>query len=251
MTKVLLPLYFVAALALPAAGGDAEDASSIREKLATRLPGLTIGAVTPTSVAGVYAVDTDNGEIRKTLHVVGGGSHVIAGDLYALVDGGPVNRTEARRENHRRGLLGELAPQDTIVFPTTGMRRAVLHVFTDVSCPHCRAFHADVPALNNLGIEVRYLAFARAGPDSETAKRMASAWCAPDPGAALTALKRDEAVPTMSCDDPVAAQFELARQAGVEGTPSVVTESGTLIHGHAAPAELAVRLGLEPREKKH
>ena len=75
---------------------------------------------------------------------------------------------------------------------------------------------------------------------------MASAWCAGDPGAALAALKRDETIPAASCDDPVAAQFELGRQVGVEGTPTSVAESGRLIHGHVGPAEMAVRLGLQP-----
>lgn len=246
MTRTLLPLCLATGLGVSAAGAESADATAIREKLVTGLPGLSIGTVTPTAVAGVYAVETDNGEMRKTLHVVDGGSHVIVGDLYALAPGGPVNRTEARRENRRRELLGALDPADAIVFPATGARRTVLHVFTDVDCQHCRAFHADVPALNGLGIEVRYLAFARAGPDSKTAERMASAWCAADRGAALAALKRDDAIPAASCDDPVAAQFELGRQVGVKGTPTLVAESGRVIHGHVQPAEVAVRLGLEP-----
>lgn len=246
MIRIPLTLCIAATLGVSTAGAESADATAIREKLLTRLPGLSISAVTPTAVTGVYAVETDNGETRKTLHVVDGGSHVIAGDLYALASGGPFNRTEARREIRRRELLNALDPTDAIVLPAIGTRRAVLHVFTDVDCPHCRAFHADVPTLNDLGIEVRYLAFARAGPDSETAERMAWAWCSEDPGAALTALKRDDAIPAASCDDPVATQFELARQVGIEGTPTSVAESGRLIHGHVHPAEMAVRLGLEP-----
>ena len=70
MTRTLLPLCIAATLGVSAAGVENADAAAIREKLLTRLPGLSIGAVTPTPVAGVYAVDTDNGEMRKTLHVV-------------------------------------------------------------------------------------------------------------------------------------------------------------------------------------
>lgn len=246
MTRYLV-LCVAAALGVSAAGAEGGDAVAIREKLVGHLPGLSIGDVTPTAVAGVFAVETDNGEMRRTLHVVDGGSHVIAGDLYALVPDGPVNRTEARREVRRRELLGALDPADAIVFPATGALRSVLHVFTDVGCPYCRDFHADVPALNALGIEVRYLAYARAGPDSAAAERMALAWCAAEPGAALAALKRDEEIPASSCDDPVAAQFELGRQVGVEGTPTSVTESGRLIHGHMPPAAMAAQLGLEAR----
>ena len=137
MTGTLLPLCVAAALSVSAAGAESADTAAIRERLADGLPGLSIGTVTPTAVAGVYAVETDNGEMRKTLHVVDGGSHVIVGDLYALAPGGPINRTEARRESRRREVLAALAPADAIVFPATGQRRAVLHVFTDVDCPHC------------------------------------------------------------------------------------------------------------------
>lgn len=133
VTKTLLPICIAAALAGSAAGTENADAAAIREKLVTRLPGLSIGSVTPTAVAGVYAVETDNGEVRKTLHVVGGGSHVIAGDLFALAPGGAINRTEARREIRRRELLGALGPADAIVFPATGVRRAVLCLRTSTA----------------------------------------------------------------------------------------------------------------------
>lgn len=132
MSRTLLPLCLAAALGVSAAGAESSDATAIREKLVTRLPGFLIGAVTPTAVPGVYAVETDNGEMRKTPHVVDGGSHVIAGDLYALAPGGPVNRTEVRRESRRRELLGALDPARAIVFPATGARRTVF------ACVHRR-----------------------------------------------------------------------------------------------------------------
>ena len=63
---------------MSAPGAEGGDAAAIREKLVSRLPGLSIGDVTPTAVAGVFSVETDNGEMRRTLHVVDSGSHVMA-----------------------------------------------------------------------------------------------------------------------------------------------------------------------------
>ena len=36
-------------------------------------------------------------------------------------------------------------------------------VFTDVDCPYCARLHDRVAEYNALGIEIRYLAFPRAG----------------------------------------------------------------------------------------
>ena len=41
---------------------------------------------------------------------------------------------------------------------------------------------------NALGIEVRYLAYPRAGLESQTADKIVSAWCADNRNEALTAL---------------------------------------------------------------
>ncbi|TVR63420.1 MAG: hypothetical protein EA420_07220, partial [Candidatus Competibacteraceae bacterium] len=40
-------------------------------------------------------------------------------------------------------------------------------------------------------------------------------------------------------DNPVQAQYELAQQLGIRGTPSLVLESGEMIPGYVPPAQLA------------
>ena len=49
--------------------------------------------------------------------------------------------------------------------------------------------------MNAMGIEVRYLAFPRAGVGSKTYNSMVSAWCADDPNTAITALKARQTIP--------------------------------------------------------
>ena len=105
--------------------------------------------------------------------------------------------------------------------PGAGKVKATVTVFTDIDCGYCRKLHQEVPELNRLGIAVRYLAYPRAGIDSDSYNKIVSAWCSNDPLGALTKAKRGEAIPTRKCDNPVARQYALGSEVGVTGTPTV------------------------------
>ena len=219
------------------------DEAAIMVIMRERLPELTVHEVLSTPVDGVYAVETENEHTSKTLHAIGGGSHVIVGDLFALAPGGPVNLTEKRRNARRQHLLSGVEPTDYIEYiPPNPVH--VLTVFTDVDCHYCRQFHEDVGKLHRYGIGVRYLAFPRAGERSATWTRMISAWCADDPPAALSRLKEGKSVPSATCADPVAQHYELASALGATGTPTLFTETGQKLSGYRPAAELAEILGV-------
>jgi thiol:disulfide interchange protein DsbC len=124
------------------------------------------------------------------------------------------------------------------------VRKATISVFTDVDCGYCRKLHLEVPELNARGIEVRYLAFPRQGTTSPSFDKLVSAWCAADRNDAITRLKRGETIPRKSCANPVERQYVLGHQMGVEGTPAIIFEDGSLHPGYAPAADLAKLLGL-------
>ena len=100
--------------------------------------------------------------------------------------------------------------------------------------------------MNQMGIEVRYMAYPRAGVGSESYRKIASAWCAQDRQVALTQLKNREEIPDNVCPgNPVADQFMLGQEAGVRGTPALVLENGTMVPGYVSAADLAGRMGLK------
>ncbi|MGB1142028.1 MAG: DsbC family protein, partial [Halioglobus sp.] len=164
-----------------------------------------------------------------------------------FTDGGQfVNLTEKRRDGERLALMAGVAKEDMIIFSPEGETRTHISVFTDITCGYCRKLHQEVPELNRRGIEVRYLAYPRAGLGTPGFAQLVTAWCAKDPREALTQLKNGEQVPAQSCaDNPVAAQFELGQAVGVRGTPALVTEDGTLVPGYQTADQLMVTLGLE------
>ena len=221
-------------------GAEAADETALRERLAELLPGMPVSTVAQSPLPGIYAVEMEDGSV---LYADAEVSHVIAGDMYALTEAGPVNLAEVRRQERRRQLLADVDPSDTIVFAPKETK-AVVNVFTDVDCGYCRKLHQERAELADYGIEVRYLAYPRAGTDSQTYENMVSAWCATDRQQAITRLKQGERVPAKTCENPVAEQYRLGALVGVGGTPTLVTPSGELIPGYMPAAELAKRLGV-------
>jgi thiol:disulfide interchange protein DsbC len=135
-----------------------------------------------------------------------------------------------------------------VVYEAVGERKATLTVFTDVDCPYCRKLHAEVEALNDMGIAVRYLAFPRTGLNTETHIKMISTWCAPDRLAMMTSAKRGGDVPKADCENPVASQYQLGREVGVTGTPALVLEDGTILPGYVPAATLGSYLLATPAQ---
>jgi thiol:disulfide interchange protein DsbC len=96
-----------------------------------------------------------------------------------------------------------------------------------------------------MGIEVRYLAYPRAGINSEAYNKIATAWCSDTPQQALTDLKNGSRLPTNVCaGNPVAEHYRLGAKVGVNGTPAIVLMDGTMIPGYRPAADFAEIFGL-------
>jgi thiol:disulfide interchange protein DsbC len=92
------------------------------------------------------------------------------------------------------------------------------------------------------GISVEYLFFPRAGLNSESYTKAVNVWCATDRRKALTEAKLDKPVPKKTCANPVAADFELGRKVGVDGTPAIYAPDGTQLGGYLPPDQMLARL---------
>ncbi|WGL16603.1 DsbC family protein [Microbulbifer bruguierae] len=249
MTFFKQPLVAIASLLLAAAGQvavaevDAAVASQIKAKLAASSPNAQFGEVRESAVNGLYEVDVNGGNV---LFVSKDGGHFIAGDLFQVTPERVVNISEQRRGLSRAAVLKGVDLKDMIVYSPKGETKARIYVFTDVDCGYCQKLHNDVPELNRRGIEVRYLAFPRAGVNSVGYRKIATAWCADDPNKTLTDLKNRKNVPLNVCkDNPVAAQYKLGNEAiDVRGTPTIVMEDGTVVPGYVPPETLAKALGI-------
>lgn len=215
----------------------ADDVAVVKEAVTRVLPGVSIDALNPSPVPGLYEVTTGN----RLLYVTADGRYMLAGDLIDLVS--RTNLSQERRGSLIGRSLDAIGEGNMIVFAPKQVKRTIT-VFTDVDCPYCARLHQEVPELLRNGVKVRYLLFPRQGEGSETYKRAVAVWCAPDRQKALGAAKGGGKIELRSCDNPVARHVALGHSVGVDGTPTIVTDAGQVVPGYAPAAELLRMLGL-------
>jgi thiol:disulfide interchange protein DsbC len=191
--------------------------------------------------SGLFQVVLASGE---RLYTVEDGRFLLTGDLYEVSENEIVNLTEMQRNGERLAAIEALNPDDIISFAPAGETKKVVYAFTDIDCGYCRKLHDEVQDYTDLGIEIRYLAFPRAGVGSASFQKYVSAFCAADNKQSLTDAKAGREIPTLNCENPVAAQYELGRMLGVSGTPSLILDSGQMVPGYVPAADLARQLGL-------
>ncbi len=243
--KSALIVVLVAVAPVGLAGEPLAKAQLDKLRAALEVPsvGLKVSSAQASEIPGLYEVQFTNGPlVYSTLQ----GDFFVVGDLYSVTPQGYVNLAEKRRDGERVEKLAKLNRDDMIIFSPEGETRAHITVFFDTTCHYCQKLHEEVPQLNKNGVEVRYLAYPRAGLGSDTFKQLASAWCADDPRDAFTKLTNKQAIPEDVCaDNPIAAQYQFGQEMGVQGTPAIITQTGQMIPGYQAAAELMVTLGLK------
>jgi thiol:disulfide interchange protein DsbC len=216
------------------AADDADNSEKVRAAL-SELIGAQVAkdaSIEPAPIAGLYEAIIAG----YVFYVSEDGKFIIRdGDILDLTQDAK-NITEERRNGLRLDALKQVDIKDSINFKPEGESKYVVYVFTDVDCPYCSKLHKEVPEMNKVGIEIRYLAFPRAGMGSPTYKTMQSVWCAKDQQAAMTKAKNRESIDPLECDNPIEEEYKLGVQLGVTGTPAMILPDGKLLPGYA-PAD--------------
>ena len=216
-----------------------EIGNQMAERLLELSPQMQVERVISLEELGMYAIEISGG---RTIYGMEDGIHFFTGNLFRF-DGGVTNLSELRQNKKRERLMNAISDEDTIAFGESEGRFAeTITVFTDVDCGYCRKFHNEIDQYNNLGISIKYLAFPRAGIDSESYTKMVSAWCSDQADLSITLLKDNKSIPSNSCENSVAEQFELGRTLGITGTPALITQSGKLLPGYVPAQELLMLL---------
>jgi thiol:disulfide interchange protein DsbC len=217
----------------PAKGED------IRVQLAKKIPGAKPEDVRPSAIAGIYEVAMG----RSSVHITADGKYLISGDLYEIK--GPetfTNLTDEHRSEGRIKSLATVKDADIIAFGPANAKHSIT-VFIDVDCGYCRKLHSEIAELNKLGVRVRYAAYPRSGPGTESWAKMEAVWCAKDRRSALTRSQLGEDIGAATCGaTPVASQYRLGEEMGVDGTPAIFTDTGKQIGGYLPPQQLLAQL---------
>lgn len=142
-------------------------------------------------------------------------------------------------DDKKPSILSGIKNNEMIIYKPKGHTKAVVTIFTDLECGYCRKLHTEIPKLNDMGIEVRYLAFPRHGIGSNTYNRMVSIWCSSNPRDALEKAMWGEMPANKTCSHSIDAQYQLGRKLGISGTPTLVFQDGTVLGGYETAERIA------------
>ncbi|MEN9705279.1 MAG: hypothetical protein RLZZ393_1158, partial [Pseudomonadota bacterium] len=235
---MMIPLLAALVALSAAAQVPVPKSADPRVELAAKIPGARPDDLRATPVPGIFELVHGAG----VSYLSADGKYLFAGDLYRVGENGDLpNLTEERRKELRVKLLAAVPESEMIVFGPKSAKYTV-NVFTDVDCPWCRRLHGQMGEYNRLGVRVRYLAWPRSAPKTESWVKAQNVWCARDRGDALGKAIVGAPVASASCADPVQRHYELGRRLGVKGTPGIVLADGELIPGYMPPEDLAQHL---------
>ena len=238
---LLLGLLSVTLVTLASAAQSATETDP-RVAIAARIPGATPDQLRATPIPNIYELSRG----ADVAYVTTDGKYAFSGDLIDL----PQNKdlTEAHKRDVRLKEIGEIPESEMVVFGPREARYTVT-VFTDVDCAYCRRLHSQISDYNRMGIRVRYLFYPRTGPNTSSWTKAEQVWCSDDRNDALTRAKLDQPLKAKPCaNNPVARDYALGKEFGLEGTPSILTPDGVLIGGYLPPAELLEELKKTQRQ---
>lgn len=219
-------LVLFSLLAASLSGFAHADDAAIKQSLEKL--GVQSSDIQPSPVAGMKTVLTGSG----VLYVTEDGKHIIQGPMYDVSGARPVNVTNQLLMKNLNALEKEM-----IVYKAQ-QEKHVITVFTDITCGYCHKLHEEMKDYNALGITVRYLAFPRAGVQSPAEQDMKSIWCAKDRNKAFDDAMNGKEVQPATCGIDIANHYALGVQFGVNGTPAIVLQDGTLVPGYQGPKEM-------------
>lgn len=213
-----------------------QELAQVKKAIAQNVPPFLLKSVKASPVAGLFEVVEGNNVVYYSKD----GKFKFVGDL--LEPQARVNHTQNARNVLFKAkfeqVFASVDKDSFIKFPAKGDKKGHLNVFTDVDCVFCRKLHKEVPELTDMGVEVRYYLYPRAGINSHTAQVLESVWCADDQQDAMNKAKLGKKIPTRSCDNPIEKHIALATDLGLRGTPFIITDSGQRIGGYAPAKQL-------------
>lgn len=242
----ILPIVLLLGIAVTSVAKEApisKNNAQIVALLKETYPDLELKEVKMTAVDGVEEIIFVDG---RSVFSLNGSKYFIKGELFRASDQGMISVRDERYQQERKEMLKTTKAEDMIIYAAEGKKKSEMTIFVDTDCGYCRKLHEEIPALNKMGVEVRYLAFPRAGLESGSFKDMNSIWCSPDRNAKIDKLFSYGTIPQRECkESPVAKQYNLARSAGIISTPAIVLSDGTLVMGYKPAEKFKQILGLE------
>ena len=244
--KKIITVIAVSLLSLTLSTAQADE-NTIKESIAKSMPTMKIDAIKASEVKALYEV-----LVGSTVFYVSEDGKYLIEDHGHLIDiAARKDLTEGKLNESHVKAINKLGVDKMIIFkPKTS--KYTVSIFTDIDCGYCRKLHSELDSYMAEGITIQYIFFPRTGKNTESYKKAISVWCAGDAEArktALTAAKKGATPKEKTCDNPIDEQMEIGAEFNINGTPTIISEKGTVYPGYLPAKQLAEMLKEESAAK--
>lgn len=233
--SIVLPVVtFLFAVAGVASASPSATEAEMEARLKELYPSTRITAVRQSEVAGLFEVTMG----RNVAFTDGSGRYFVFGHLFDMRE--QKDLTAQRLSDINRIDFTQLPLQDAIkTVRGDGSRK--MAVFSDPDCPYCKGLEGELAKLEDITIYT--FLYPLEGLHPEAKGKAERVWCSANPSKAWAALMTSgKLAESPKCTTPIARINQLATSLGINGTPTIILQDGSLIPGVAPAAEINRRL---------
>ncbi len=207
------------------------DEATIRKVLGEKFPEAKIVSITKTPYSGLYEVYMDG----QLVYADANAQYVFMGDILDIKN--KTNLSQARL-GVLTAIKWDTLPFNSAIKSVKGKGERKIALFSDVDCPYCRKFDAELAKVDN--ITVYTFLFPVEGLHPKAVQTSRQIWCAPDKNKAWDEYLSSGKVPTNDgkCANPVDQNIALASKLGIAGTPTIIFNNGQRVPGMVPAAKL-------------
>lgn len=202
--------------------------AALLARLKEKYPSTNFSAVSNSPISGIYEVTMG----KNIAYSDASGRYLIIGSMFDMQE--RADLTAPKREAISRVEWSKLPLSQSITI-SKGDGSRTFALFTDPECPYCRKIELTLAEMDNYTVHVFPYPIASLHP--KATEKAIAVWCAADRRAAWQALMvKGQESPPINCQNPVAANVQLAASLGITGTPTLIRPDGSLRPG-ALPRE--------------
>lgn len=206
----------------------------IRTEIQKRLgTSANVRNVTPSPIPGLFEVQVNN----EIFYTDSNAKYLIQGEMVELASGN--NLTTKRQEDINRIKWSEL-PQAQAFKVVRGNGSRQIAVFSDPNCGYCKRLEKTLQQLDNVTIYNYLIPILSA----DSALKSKQIWCAADQQKVWNDWMLNNLEPSgkSDCANPIDKNLTLAKNYGINGTPTIFFTDGSRFPGAVQLADIEKKL---------
>jgi thiol:disulfide interchange protein DsbC len=206
----------------------------IRTEIQKRLgTSANVRNVTPSPIPGLFEVQVNN----EIFYTDSNAKYLIQGEMVELASGN--NLTTKRQEDINRIKWSDL-PQAQAFKVVRGNGSRQIAVFSDPNCGYCKRLEKTLQQLDNVTIYNYLIPILSA----DSALKSKQIWCAADQQKVWNDWMLNNLGPSgkSDCANPIDKNLNLAKNYGINGTPTIFFTDGSRFPGAVQLADIEKKL---------